>query len=132
MRLSEAMRRGATLHPQAFGHYFDVGLAGEIVASCAIGCSLEAVGITNNPSTQQINYIFPVLIDSPDTSCPADCGFSGDLGSTICHLNNSHWTRERIADWVETIENQVYPQPVPALLSAVSEQETPSTALVPA
>ena len=41
MQLSEAIRLGAMLRPQAYGHYFIRG------GSCAMGAAYEAYGITD-------------------------------------------------------------------------------------
>lgn len=104
MRLSEAIRLGATIRPQAMGFYFVAD------ASCAIGAACEAVGIGEFIDTPSLvnafgKYWFEVGQRLP---CP-ECGkvFDKDKSRarTITHLNDDHmWTRERIADFVELHE----------------------------
>lgn len=116
MRLSEAIRLGAMLGPQNFGTYSD----GD--ATCAIGAARSAGGDDMMLSFFQIEHHL-------DSRCP-ECG---DIAASswcdgkrvrvnvIPHLNDHHrWTRERIADWVETLEAaqpQAQPQTVAALVA---------------
>ncbi len=105
MKLSEAIRLGAMLRPQAFHtEYDDEG-------SCAIGAAFEAVGLRS--------FLEAGLKDDQDpwvwsnhtfARCPA-CNKRDEVTSLIQELNDGHrWTREAIADWVEIIENA---QPAP-------------------
>lgn len=100
MRLSEAIRLGAMLKPQHFGSL----RSDDGVATCALGAAEEASG-----ERWQVWYgQHPACLQ--DTACPA-CTYVPrfDLNQepTIAHLNDTHrWTREQIADWVETIEQQ--------------------------
>jgi hypothetical protein len=100
MRLSEAIRLGALLKPQAFG---PSGWKG----SCALRAASEAVGILQ-PVHDLFLYTalalrFPILRHH-DVACPS-CGHQDDLMFTTYHLNDEHrWTREAIADFVETVE----------------------------
>lgn len=107
MKLSEAIRLGSMLRPQAFGGLFVAN------GSCALGAAEEAAG----------GRWMLLWLDHPSMFAPCpDCqrqikGLGMDM-PTIAHLNDSHsWTRERIADWVATIEPQDAPveQPVAAL-----------------
>lgn len=102
MDLSAAIRLGAMMKPQGFGQMFFDG------RTCALGAALDAVGI--RPENQG-RYVlatarWPILVELKDIRCPL-CGFkSPQLDSGITHLNDCHdWTREQIADWVETIES---------------------------
>ena len=105
MRLSEAIRLGAMSRPQAFGIFFSKDTGG----TCALGAALEAIGglDEDDPLSVKHNLLlrrrFPVLLQP--LSCPA-CG--GDIGGdemSLAHLNDTHkWSRERIADWLETVE----------------------------
>jgi len=97
MKLSEAIRLGSMLRPQAFGKIFD----GK--SSCAFGAAQEALGL---------HWDFPVVITWPwlddPLICPA-CLLTEQLGAAVIssHLNDKHqWTREEIADWVATVEPQ--------------------------
>ena len=101
MKLSEAIRLGAMLHPQAFRQvqrYRDL----KVVATCAIGAAKEA--------GYPIYTLWQNLPRCEPHSCPvADCRYGLRrrlyLTSWIAHLNDKHrWTREQIADWVETVE----------------------------
>src|SRR5580765_2975940 len=93
MKLSEAIRLGSMLKPQAFGH-FDTGRG-----TCALGAAREAAG----------GMSFPISTASPAT-CPAcqQVMVTSEkvwaTAATVVHLNDKHrWTRERIADWVEGV-----------------------------
>jgi hypothetical protein len=99
MRLSEAIRLGAMLHPQFFGHARLIGTAGEILATCAVGAAQEA------------GFIVHVADDGVRVTCPTPkphwphCREPQRVLAMVTHLNDIHrWTRERIADWLETIE----------------------------
>ncbi len=101
MRLSEAIRLGAMIRPQAFWYYFRDG------ASCAFGGALEAVGMdyTETPASapDAVRLRWPWLWKT-DGPCPACLGHATPR-QIIAHLNNNHrWTREQIADWVESLE----------------------------
>lgn len=100
MKLSEAIRLGAMLKPQAFGDYTDG------IGTCAMGSAFEAIGITPNAEESAPAEWLAFL--ARDHACPV-CRrkqSGGDLiDGVIPHLNDDHrWTRERIADWVEIIE----------------------------
>lgn len=104
MRLSEAIRLGAMLKPQAFGDYFNS------VGTCALGAACEAAGVSCEAIGDYERQFLAVFAEP----CPA-CGVRPDTGNkytsgfcnTVLHLNDTHrWTREQIADWVETIEQQ--------------------------
>lgn len=103
MKLSEAIRLGAMMKPQAFGSFYDNG------GSCALGAACDALGIDPNLETQ-----FLFVPDKIGYSVCPECGMTRFQRNTaeddaylIVHLNDIHrWTREQIADWVETIEAQ--------------------------
>jgi hypothetical protein len=100
MKLSEAIRLGAMLKPQAFGDYTDG------VGTCAIGAANEAIGSSADINTTHWESFLDMSVDQ--SSCPV-CARSARVfeESLIVHLNDDHrWTREQIADWVETIEQQ--------------------------
>jgi hypothetical protein len=120
MKLSEAIRLGSMMRPQAFGWIFDL----DGIATCAWGAGLEAAGIRIKAG-QSNRYNTPVEwrgLVNKRVRCPAkhtkcdfchwgelcvECANSQSLALTIEHLNDDHkWTRERIADFVEQIENQ--------------------------
>lgn len=98
MQLSEAIRLGAMLKPQGFYHLFKDD------HTCAFGAALQAIGInTSGDAIAKGSY----NIQWPWTTLPGTCPECGlQYGhAPITHLNDEHqWTRERIADFVQTIE----------------------------
>lgn len=123
MRLSEAIRAGCALGQQAFWPFdSDAGyglcaLAGAAVAAGLHGCQW---------SSRKFKDAFPVL--TVDVSLPTsavvmdghlDAPVSTSLFDTIWWINDScHWSREAIAEWVETIENKLEAE-------AVKRQDVP-------
>lgn len=106
MRLSEAIRLGAMLKPQAFGDFSDG------TGTCAWGAANEAIG-----KSVDDDYVDDEWMDvcHADVRCPecGDCRGTTDkdadgqsrVASLIEHFNDDHlWTRERIADWLEGVE----------------------------
>lgn len=107
MKLSEAIRLGAMLKPQAFGSLRSLEAVNDrgsilglrlIEKTCAYGAAIDA-GYT---SSGRGDCIFVQTIHE----CPA-CGLEMTVGMVVMHLNDTHrWTRERIADFVATVEVQ--------------------------
>lgn len=102
MRLSDAIRLGAMLKPQAFDSSRHVG-------SCVLRAAADAVGIPDSHGV--LNYAaiwrhFPQLQQAgPGLVCPACGARECDLLTLLYHLNDHHrWTRERIADYVAALE----------------------------
>ncbi len=119
MRLSEAIRLGAMLRPrQAFWTLYEP----DIDATCALGAAADAIGILDTTTSnafivratapQEWRGVATRLVDCPVCEGPFDpppaFGYRAcDVQSAIVHLNNDHrWSRERIADWVETLEGE--------------------------
>lgn len=107
MRLSEAIRLGAMLKPQGFGSMhpreavesqrYCLGIR-VIEKSCALGAAQDA--------GYRGDWLTKTLAPCPGCSDGAHWWIT----TAVMHLNDMHhWTRERIADWVETIENQQQP-----------------------
>jgi hypothetical protein len=97
MKLSEAIRLGSLLRPQGFRYLFD-----NHGRTCALGAALDA--IRKLPDFLSDRYIPEEWINfiNYHSQCPA-CPF---VGNVITHLNDFHkWTRESIADWIESIES---------------------------
>lgn len=94
MKLSEAIRLGALLHPQCFGSNYQYDPHdGHAVATCAIGAA-HAAGFDIFGST------LSALARSPIFPCRKMM-----LLDVITDLNDMHkWTREQIADWVASVE----------------------------
>lgn len=100
MRLSEAIRLGAMLRPQ--GRVAAISEHG----SCAIGAACEAIGAKQGVTLAWARTQFPILNVRCDV--PREVEFKNpEMLRAIWFLNDyCNWTRERIADWVETIEAQ--------------------------
>lgn len=110
MKLSEAIRLGAMLKPQGFGR---ATTGPRATATCALGAAYQASG--SQHSWGSLCQHFPILSRLEWVECP-ECRVPHE--TPIPHLNDDHrWTREQIADWLETIEAQYdtpsQPQPVP-------------------
>lgn len=112
MKLSEAIRLGAMIRPQSHYAMFCDG------RSCAQGAAAEALGV-QYADTCEAATLAAIAVENAYSwglsPVPLPCGCEGKrtlLGSfgAIAHLNdisgNHQWTRERIADWVATIEPQ--------------------------
>lgn len=111
MKLSEAIRLGAMLRPQAFGDFvkrYPDSKSGLLVsATCALGAACEAAGISidafDSLTISQEMEMFPLHAKS--VHFPCQCRGFLRLRAAVAHLNDHHrWTRERIADWVEEQE----------------------------
>jgi hypothetical protein len=95
MKLSEAIRLGAMMGPQVFNQYGE----SDGSSSCAVGAALVAI---QGSYSDQFYAAWPWSLLRYE--CPV-CNMAGNLFTVITRLNDEHrWTRERIADWVATIE----------------------------
>jgi len=118
LRLSEAMRLGALLKPQGFGKLYDLRSKG----TCAFGAAFDAIGRLHEAVLQcgNLDTEWQPLIDTI-VVCPHCDRVRGPLESMVVHLNDGHqWTRERIANWVETIEGRAPPASPEAQVAASS------------
>jgi hypothetical protein len=100
MKLSEAIRLGAMMKPQAFN-------GDDTQGSCALAAAAEACGMARNDEGNipysALSRTFPVLTQCVDSPVPLFAGC--DVEELIWRLNDcACWSRERIADWVATIE----------------------------
>lgn len=106
MKLSTAIRDGAKFRPQAFS---GPGGIYQSVTSCAIVAALEAVTGSIDRAvrlywTHNADVgLFPVLdCEVTDPTCASK---QDTLWHVITELNDGKkWSRERIADYVETVE----------------------------
>lgn len=104
MKLSEAIRLGAMLRPPSVEWH-----------GCALGVAAKAMGCHSGCPKKFLFTTWPWLaakIQSPDPSSWAYC--IDDARTVIEDLNGwertgLRWTRERIADWVATVEPQDVP-----------------------
>ena len=110
MRLSEAIRLGAMMKPQAFGVLID-----DNGGTCALGAAYDAFGIKFDASGIPNGYLDELdlwlhrIIELQAATCP-ECGLNTPAIGLIPHLNDAHrWTRQRIADFVGLYE----PLPIP-------------------
>lgn len=89
-KLSEAIRAGAKLRPQARGFYFASG------ASCALGAAYEAITGKYHEAGEDW--------DGPDMSrwFTNTFGLSSLLGTQVTEKNDAGKTRESIADELES------------------------------
>jgi hypothetical protein len=130
MRLSDAILRGSRLGEQMFGEVSD-----DEWNSCALGAAglaltelLTGVPTLYNPA-YRIFMTWPWL-KSDGYECPAGCGQKNIPAAIISHLNDDHrWPRQRIAEWVATIEPKepTESQKEPALASEEKDSLTTSS-----
>lgn len=111
MKLSEAIKEGAKLHPQTKCAFFDGH------GTCALGAAYEAVkgkeglkqleDMTNDQAALEVFDLFGM--DDIPVITPIDYYGNGlpvtrDLSRIIMRLNDrEEWTREQIADWLDTL-----------------------------
>ena len=125
MKMSEAIRLGATMKPQHFGGIYDN--YEKRSASCAMGAAIDAIGCPERdagPDDVSTTGRGPrrggeTVVDIPAEwrlftgrlqTCPA-CSWQHYGIELITHLNDGHrWTREQIADWVELHEALPVPE----------------------
>ncbi len=116
MKLSEAIREGAKLRPQGRLTYFSRDA--DTCLSCALGAAYEAITHEITILIVPENDIDSVIItlqnetgvnmddrvSFPDLSASNGIGFEASVYNAISWLNDDyHWTREAIADWLESI-----------------------------
>lgn len=115
MRLSEAIFLGSKLIPQAFGQLYDwawdnVTMKVHKHSSCALGSAMDACG---EERLFGIEERYPWAYEAAPTPCPACSNVGSFAVGMIPHLNDTHrWSREKIADWVASIEPKEDPAPV--------------------
>lgn len=114
MMLSHAILEGAKLKPQGFGESPAVGL-------CAIDAAATALGMAIPRSSPALSALSSLMASPLARKCP-ECGTNyahadlrrhdregkafPPLAMIIVCLNDIHrWSRERIADYVATLEH---------------------------
>lgn len=125
MRLSEAIRLGSMLKPQAFGKSYDAHIGG----TCAIAAAVDAIGLLKTDGGTLLNacHLSAVpeawrLTINQRVTCP-NCHVTCRVDGVAAHLNDHHrWTREQIAAWVETLETESAPALVGDPALAVIEE----------
>ncbi len=87
-KLSQAIRLGATFHPQCITYYRVKDMEGKTIATCALGAAMEALG-PRSVGKSNIMERFPEI--------------SNNLCDEIIKRNDRlYQTREQIADWLES------------------------------
>lgn len=106
MRLSEAIRAGAKMKPQGIGGYTVVSTHDKVCALGAAGCGAGIDTISPAAAYGILKDRFPILRETiRRESSPSRYGW--DVCETIFTLNDMYrWSRERIADWVEQVEDE--------------------------
>ncbi len=126
MKLSEAIRLGAMLDPKGVG---PEAAHDGAERTCALGAARKAVNFTSHWG--RLNEIWPIL--DLRVTVPRGSLWKGErcpLMDAIYKLNDEvlcEWTRERIADWVATIEAQqaVVPETAPVTAEPTSAEAKP-------
>lgn len=102
MRLSEAIRLGALLKPQAFEHLVIDTPLSELAGLCALAGAALAIGQSKLHYTE---FLARWPFTEETAPCPTCHGLEDTVLAMIYHLNDYHrWTREEIADWVAVRE----------------------------
>lgn len=102
MKLSDAIRLGALLHPQCFGSMTRWRYGGELPS--AVGDD-EVIGTCALGAAEAAGYGDVFYSGDADMACPECPQWTNGLAQVIAHLNDWHrWSREAIADWVATVE----------------------------
>jgi hypothetical protein len=111
MKLSEAISLAAMLTPQAITHFID-----DTGGRCAWASAFDAVGHPSRPMYMDEEWKWTRRI----VNCPL-CKVMESVAATIVHLNAGHrWTRQRIAEWISTIEPTEQTSPDGEEFSAVA------------
>lgn len=98
LTLSEAIRLGAMSTTQAFGH-LRIRRKGSIFATCAIGAAMYAAECEDG----NLYIRFPLLLEL--APYPFNTEIKQQVILIITYLNDVRmWPREKIADWVATLE----------------------------
>ena len=104
MTLSDAIRLGSMLKPQGRGALHKDG------QTCAYGAAMDAIGCLPAEGAE-CSHDYDALGDEwPIGNVRAECPVTflwSEVGDIVTDLNDVYgWSREWIADWVETIERQ--------------------------
>jgi len=116
MKYSEAIRLGGMMRPKAQGTIYDP----ETDGVCIQGAALDACGklkLIRHRRDETIETLFPELFGfsvanlEPDdieflavNNRPYTSSWYTIYGMSVWINDNTNWTRERIADWVEKME----------------------------
>lgn len=113
-RLSEHILLGAMLKPQGFSCGSEHSAA---LATCALGAAAESMGFASAFS-DEMRSAFPLFDRNAEHPVR---GFLAPMDGIIVDLNDMEkWTREDIARWVQSIEDQQE-----SAAAAPAEESTP-------
>lgn len=128
IEIAQLMRDGAALRPQEYCAMFSLPDE-DVLKSCAMGAMFEAYFGSHvyDPSlSAELNKAFPALLESvPVELWPEgiaqlwqDCGKVSvpTLRILVMFMNDTaKWTREAIADWVESLQVGPWPDALAVL-----------------
>lgn len=100
IRPSEAIRLGCLTTRQNFGNLGGHGTA------CAMGAMWLGIGAWDGVWRGSVDVVLsePYVASLTGLNCPLGCDSADYYLITPAHLNDDHdWTRERIADWLDSI-----------------------------
>ena len=99
-RLSDDLRLGAMLKKQARGDYET-----SRGRTCAVAAICDARGTLDQYDDAGIKAVENELDQlTPQAFCPV-CKMGQTVSGVVINLNDFHrWTREKIADWLEPVE----------------------------
>lgn len=121
MKLSEAIRLGSMMTEKIMGSYIARNTNGVPVRTCALGAAVVATGDTRDCIADVLEQRFPIITRMAVYPAPLTIhtpawlttGTAATIGSNIAALNDtSGWSREQIADWVQSIEEKQAVRPV--------------------
>ena len=131
MKLSEAIRLGAMALPPVYGPVFRGGPDGQPCAACAIGAALFAIGLTDMHDAVHFDSVIERVWPWTSQAVKSPVGFGKAVNLIVVMYERHGYTREQIADWVETLERAQEPH-APACEScdvAQGQAETTAVAL---
>lgn len=114
MKLSEAMRLGSMLTAPVKGPYVEFK-DGRVCGACALGAAAVAMGYADKCDIEPyLDDLWPGLLRMDIPTCPEPSCHGGrshdrhlTLINRVIQLFEHHdWSRERVADWIATVELQ--------------------------
>lgn len=125
MKFSEAIRLGAMSTGQCFGVSYNK-VNGDVTETCALGAAMHAIGGIGEKWPVEWNWAYDTLAYCP-MGCSHPYGWEAPCVLMVtAHLNDGHkWSRERVADYVESMELKH----APSFVAATVEHESARTDL---
>jgi hypothetical protein len=116
LHLSEAIRLGSLVTEQISQQLFSKDFAGNVLGACALGAAYVAIGETGDLIHDPLEWDWIFKIHAGHVG-PDGLKYYRRVDSTIIDLNDGEeYTREQIADWVESVERErgMWDEPVEA------------------